>query len=335
MTVMKVLKIAGLILGGLVVALVVLLAVAKVVLDMGYFSGYDASAPLEAAVTDIQKNGEKGFTRTAMYFNGWRDARVPGLLLTPDGAPGPLPCVVFLHGIGQDKEFVDEDFNGMTIADPFLKAGFAFATFDQYMRGERRLKDPTPVEEAMAFRLRPAYTVNDARRLIDYLLTRPDIAPNRIYLAGASYGAITGSTVAAFDKRIQAVALCYGGGNVWTMLSARLVAEEIRKVGVPLPVVQFAGWYLLSPCDPAKYIKGISPRPLLMQNGTDDCLIATEAAKILQNAAPDPKVVKWYEGDHIGMDPATVIKVLDDILVFFKEADSKIAGAGAVVVPAA
>lgn len=331
---MKALRIAGLVAGGLVVALVVVLAVAKVVLDFGYFNGYDPSAPLEAAVTDIQKNEVKGFTRTAMYFNGWRNARVPGLLLTPDNVQGPMPCVVFLHGIGQEKGFVDEEFNGTTIADPFLKAGFAFATFDQYMRGERRLKDPTPLEEAQAFRLRPAYTVNDARRLIDYLLTRPEIAPDRIYLAGASYGAITGSTVTAFDKRIRAAVLCYGGGNVWTMLSARLVAEEVRKAGWPLPLVQFAGWYLLSPCDPAKYIKGISPRPLLMQNGTDDCLIATEAAKILQEAAGEPKVVKWYEGDHIGLDPATVLKVLDDIVAFLKEVDGKVAP-GATPAPGA
>jgi dienelactone hydrolase len=318
---MRKLKIAGLVLLSVIGALFVILAIGKIWLDVGYFGGYDSSAPLDAAVTEVT---DKPLCKVEkVYFNGWRGDRVPSFVLTPKDAKGPVPCVIFLHGIGQNKNFVLEDFHGKTVADPFMQAGYAFATFDQYMRGERRLKSPSLFEEAKAFRLRPAYTVNDARRFIDYLQTRPDIAKDRIYLAGASYGAITGGTVAAFDKRIPAAVLTYGGGNIPTMLTARMIADEVHKRHIPMPLVQLVGWYVLSPADPARYVAGISPRPVLLQNGTDDCLIATDAAKMLQEAAQEPKTVKWYQGDHIGMDEQNVFRVLDDIISFFNEQEEK------------
>jgi len=317
---MRALKITGVVVGVLVVLVVGGLTVSKIAMDATYFNGYDPKAPLDAKVTDIQEN--PGYLRTELYFNGYMNQRVPTLLATPKENKGPWPCIIFLHGIGQEKGFLDE------IAEPFVQAGFAFVSFDQLMRGERRLKNTSPLEEAKAFRLRPAFTVNDTRRLIDYLQTRADIFPNRIYLTGASYGAITGSTVAAFDQRIPAVSLCYGGANIPEMLEARMVAGEIRK-RAPMWFAKAVAWYLLSPADPANYIARISPRPIFFQNGTDDGLISAGAAKALHNAAKEPKTVKYYDGDHIGTDRETVAKVLDDILTFFKEQDAKVAGAAA------
>jgi dienelactone hydrolase len=231
--------------------------------------------------------------------------------------------VVFLHGIGQSKNFVDDDFQGTTIATPFLRAGFAFATFDQYTRGERKFKDQSKWQEFNSFRLRPAYTVNDTRRFLDYLETLPEISSTRFYLAGASYGAITGATVAAFDKRFQAVALCYGGGNMAKLMTASAIREETQKMNLPMPLVQLFSWYFLSAADPVKYAGDIAPRPVLLQNGTNDSLIAADAARALQDAVKDPKKIKWYEGDHIGTDPPTVLTVVNDILQFFQEQEKK------------
>jgi len=317
---MKALKIAGIVVGVLIVVLAVGLTAAKIAMGATYFNGYDPKAPLDAKETDIQER--PGYIRTEFYYNGYMNQRVPALMATPKEGKGPWPCIIFLHGIGQHKGFLDE------IADPFVQAGFAFVSFDQLMRGERRLKGASPLEEAKAFIRRPAFTVNDTRRLIDYLQTRPDIFPNRIYLSGASYGAITGSTVAAFDKRIPAVSLCYGGGNIPEMLEARMVAGEIRKY-VPMWLAKAVVWYLLSPADPVHYIAQISPRPIFFQNGTDDGLISAGAAKAFHQAAKEPKIIKYYEGDHIGMDHDTVVKVLDDILAFIKEQDAKVMGSPA------
>jgi len=334
---MKWLKIIGGVIGALVLLVVVVAGVAKAKMDASYFDGYDPSAPLEPAVVDIEeKAGEAGeglgrptYVRTHLYFNGYRNGRVPTYLATPIGNKDRLPCVIFLHGIGQSKGFLDR------IAEPFVLAGFAFVSFDQLMQGERKLRDVPFIEEAKAFRLRPAYTVNDTRRLIDYLETRDDIAPDRIYLTGASYGAITGTTVAALDERIKAVVLCYGGGNVPKLLEARMVADEITKRGPWMPVVKLIGWYLLSAADPLRYAGRISPRPVFLQNGTDDGLIAADAARALQDAVREPKKIKIYKGDHIGFDEQTVRIVLDDILEWLKEQDAKVVAAKQPVRPAA
>jgi dienelactone hydrolase len=315
-------KIVGIVLLCLFALVVVSLAIVKVSLDASYFKGYDPSAPLESSVTDVQE--KPAYTHMKVYFNGSRGDRVPTLLLAPKSAARPMPCVIFLHGIGQEKDFVEEQFDGRTVADPFLNAGFAFAAFDQFTRGERRKKRESPWQGLKDFRMRAAYTVNDTRRLIDYLDTRDDIAHDRIYLVGASYGAITGSTAAAFDKRIRAVVLTYGGGNMRAMLSSRATTEELRKKHIPVALVQLFGWYFLSASDPLHYIDEIAPRPILLQNGTDDSLIASAAAKALQDAAPEPKTIKIYDGDHIGTDVKTVFVVLNDGLDFIKQQDAKI-----------
>ena len=130
-----------------------------------------------------------------------------------------------------------------------------------------------------------ANTVNDTRRLIDYLVTRPDTDPDRIYLCGASYGAITGATAAAFDKRIKAVVLTYGRGNLPRMLTAKGIAKKLGSWRIPTQIVT---WYFGSIWDPVKYVGRIAPNPLLTQYGRTDTLILDACARALQKAAKNP-----------------------------------------------
>ena len=278
-----------------------------------YFDGYDHLAPLNDKISETSEKPD--YIRTVLHFDGNKGDVVPTLLATPKEAKGPLPCIIFLHGIGQEKGFLDE------IAAPFTKAGFAFVSFDQLMRGERRLPKEHPMwKEVKQFIYRPAYTINDTRRLIDYLETRSDIDPNRIYLMGASYGAITGSTVTAFDKRVKATVLCYGGGNIPIMLEARAVKKELGKL---LPLAQMLAAIVLAPADPVNYVDKIAPTPVLFQNGTDDCLISTPARDALFEKAKEPKKRTIYPGDHIGLDVQQVFVVLDEGMKFIQEQDAK------------
>lgn len=290
------------------------LALIKVLLDATYFDGYDPNAPLQSEVTLVQDRPP--YTWTKFYYAGAHGDRVPAVMATPRNTPGPFPCVVFLHGIGNDKEFMARH----KLDEPFVKAGFAFVCFDQLTRGERTRKGAPGA--LAAFRIRASRTVNDTRRLIDYLETRPDIATNRIYLCGASYGAMTGSTAAAFDPRIRAAVLVYGGGSVTRLLSSPTVIEEAgrwRHLAQPL------AWYFASVWDPVKYVGRISPRPLLIQNGKADTVIPPECARALQDAARAPKTIQWYEGDHLGktrdLDLPTVNAVLADAVAFLKAQD--------------
>ena len=295
----------------------------KLFLDGTYFRGYDPAAPLDYVLVEEKITPACHWTKFS--YSGFRGDRVPAVLSTPKDAAGPFPCVIFLHGIGDDKNFMTKHH----LDEPFVKAGFAFVCFDQLMRGERKLKTKSGWSEAAAFRVRAAHTVNDTRRLIDYLVTRPDIATNRIYLVGASYGAVTGSTAAAFDERIRAVVLTYGGGNLRKLLTGDALRNEIRLWTLPASVV---AWYFGSVSDPVKYVGQISPRPILLQNGKADTVVAPAAAQALQDAAREPKTVKWYEGDHLGktrdLDMPLTTRVLADALKFIQDVDAK-ATAGA------
>ena len=203
----------------------VLLALAglKLFLDATYFRGYDPSAPLHIEIAEEKETPACQWTK--FYYSGFRGDRVPAVIATPKDSPGPFPCVIFVHGIGDDKEFMRRH----DLDVPFVKAGFAFVCFDQLMRGERKLKGKSQWAQARAFRIRAAYTVGDTRRLIDYLVKRPDIAADRIYLCGASYGAITGSTATAFDQRIRAAVLIYGGGNLRKLSSNNAQTNNTDK----------------------------------------------------------------------------------------------------------
>lgn len=288
-------------------------------LDVTYFDGYDPAAPLQVEVTEDRFLPE--FRWIKFYYSGHRGARVPAVMAMPKDSPGPFPCVVFLHGIGNDKELMRK----LELDLPFVEAGFAFVSFDQLTRGERKLQTRSGLAGAEAFRVRAAHTVNDTRRLLDYLTSRPDIASNRIYLVGVSYGAITGTIAAALDARLRAAALIYGGGNLRELLAARAIGEPGRPRRLLYNAV---GWYFCSVFDPVRYAARIAPRPVLLQNGRADTVIAPAAARTLQEAVRPPKRILWYEGDHLDRtgeaDGATVRRVVSDALAFLREVDAAV-----------
>ena len=196
---------------------------------------------------------------------------MPAVLATPKDAPGPFPCVVFVHGIGNDKNFMAK--HGLD--EPFVKAGFAFVCFDQLMRGDRKLKEKSDWAEAAAF-------------------------------------------------RVRAVVLTYGGGNLRKLLTGEALHNEIGLWSLPTAVV---AWYFGSVADPVNYIGQISPRPILLQNGKADTVVAPAAAQALQDAARQPKTILWYEGDHLGktrdLDMPLTTRVLADALKFIQDVDAK------------
>ena len=171
---------------GVLLTLVILLWGIKAYRDAHYFDNYDPSAPLNVTVTEtteVHKEApDQGYTITKFTFDGYKGEQIPALISMPmKRGNGKLPAIICLHGIGQNKNFLKE------ITAPFNQAGFAFLSFDQYTQGERKLKGRQSFLARLgSFTRRAAKTVNETRRLIDYLWTRPDIDPQRIYLVGAS-----------------------------------------------------------------------------------------------------------------------------------------------------
>lgn len=324
----KVLKWTGIV----ILVLIIVLVIWKFYSDRTYFDIYDPKLPLNVQVEEVKEFNDEveafGIKRPRQFqsikfsYQSKPGTQVPALLLLPLELKGKVPCVIFLHGIGQNKGFIHE------IGGPFTEKGFAMASFDQLMQGERKIPKGTRfrgLKEAIAFYQRPRETVNDARRLIDYLETHPDIDSNRIYLVGASYGAVTGCILTSFEKRIKASIFVVGGGNLRVMLDAPIVKANAPKwlhviAKIVLPP-------LLSVGDPIHYAKNTSPTPVLFMNGDQDTVVPPPAAKALFEATGEPKEIRWYPIDHPGLreqDGLEVIRILDEGLVWLIEQDNKI-----------
>jgi hypothetical protein len=316
----KYLKISLGVLGGVLL----LLLVWKFAADATYFNDYDSKLPFNESVVEVNEVNDTidffGITRPRHYrrvvfrYQSRPGEMVPALLTFPAESTGKVPCIVFLHGIGQSKKFLDE------ITTPFNEAGFAMVTFDQHMQGERDVKGV--MAQAVAFRKRPWKTINDTRRLIDYLETHPDIDSDRIYLIGASYGAITGCTAVAFDKRIKAAIMVVGGGNIPVLLDAPLIKNNAPRAlyMIAKPLVGF----LMRPADPIRYAAKTAPTPMLFQNGDQDTLVTPAAGKELFNAAGEPKEIRWYPCDHPGLvksQAGVIVAILDEGLQWLIEKD--------------
>jgi dienelactone hydrolase len=334
---------------GVLVVLVVLLWGRKAYLDAHYFDNYDPTAPMNINVLETQEvnkeTPEKGYTLTKFTFDGYKEEKVPTLMTVPlKHTNKPLPVVIFLHGIGQNKNFLKD------ITAPFNQTGFAFVSFDQYTQGERKLGGKkSALASLKAFAQRPAKTINETRRLVDYLVGRPDIDPKRIYLVGASYGAVTGSTVLAREKRIRAGVMVYGGGDLGKLLNSyanhlgiavwlglidgkglnpekpplpTLTASQERKVGFVISCLIPVARYFIGVSDPIHYVGQISPTPVYFQNGKHDVLVPAPAGEALQQAAGEPKKITWYDSDHVGIDIEQTKTVLRDGLNWIIEQDN-------------
>jgi dienelactone hydrolase len=334
---------------GVLLTLVVLLWATKAYRDAHFFDNYDPGAPLNVTVsetTEINKETpETGYTITKFTFDGYKREKIPTLISIPmRRGDRKLPAIIFLHGIGQNKNFLKE------ITAPFNEAGFVLVSFDQYTQGERRLgKKQSLLARFEVLAQRCAKTINETRRLIDYLSTQPEIDPQRIYLVGASYGAVTGVTVMAKDKRLRAGLIVYGGGDLRKLLDSyanhlgiavalglidgkhlnpekpplpKLTQAQERKVGFVLGCIKPVARYFLGVTDPIRYAAEISPRRVYFQNGKYDVLVPASAGKALQDAAKEPKKITWYESDHVGIDLEQTKLVLEDGLKWLLEQDN-------------
>ncbi|MGD9495791.1 MAG: alpha/beta hydrolase family protein [Armatimonadota bacterium] len=256
---------------------------------------YDASAPLDATAEEALESGQ--YTVQALSFAGFAGERVPALLMRPVAAERP-PCVLFLHGLGGDKS------NAKLAAGLLAPHGIAVLAIDAALHGARA---PAGVELTPELLLdgRPMVrTVIDNRRAIDYIATRSDLDAQRVVLVGVSMGAILGSIVAAVDERVDAAALLVGGGG-WERLlasSEHPLVQRLREAGG-------GSGAAMAHLDPVHFVGHISPRPLLMINGTQDAIIPRACADALHEAAGEAGQVIWYEGGHVGM-PVDVLASL-------------------------
>lgn len=249
------------------------------------FYQYDRKLPLNAEETKVKETDD--FTRYHVTYDSVHEKKVTAILTVPRKGKPPYPVVIFQHGMSESKDNEQVQFGTRIL----LKEGYAVFSIDADYHGERA-KDKNKkyaldmITKAQIYSMRDMFvqTAVDIRRGIDFLSKKDFIDKEKIGYAGVSMGGIIGVLVSALDIRIKAPVFIVAGGNFLTM---------IPLLGVVPDAGSIAGVF-----DPVHFIAKISPRPFLMLNGLQDASME-KGAKLLHEAAKDPKQIIWVEGDHI------------------------------------
>ena len=182
--------------------------------------GFPERTPLNArTVGTIEADG---YRIEKVIYDSQPHHRITANLYLPDG-DGPFPGVVVSSG--HDRAAKTVDYNqrfGIMMA----RTGMAALCFDPIGQGERsqildaegkvQFQDTTTehflvgVGSILVGRSTARYRVWDAMRSIDYLVSRPEIDPQRIGMTGCSGGGTLTSYTMALDDRVSCAApACY------------------------------------------------------------------------------------------------------------------------------
>jgi len=272
--------------------------------------------------------------RRDIAFNA-EGTTVRGWLYLPDGARGPVPCVVMAHGFSAVKEMYLDRY-----AEVFAAAGLAALVYDNRNFGA---SDGEPRQE-----IDPWVQVRDYRHAITFVRTLPEIDRERIGVWGSSYSGGHVIVVGAIDRRgkcgVSQVPLVSGYRNILRLVRADLLAglraqldadREARFAGKPptmipvvsedptgpaaLPTPDSWRWFtetartrapawrnevtlrtveMLMEYEPGTYIERVSPTPLLMIIAAGDHLAVADEAFAAYHRALEPKQLVILNGGH-------------------------------------
>ena len=246
------------------------------------FFRYDEKVPWDVRVLDTSE--EQGITKEHLSFQSTPGVRVTANILRPSGDASTLPVIVLVHGGGGQGK----DNPGVSrTASLLARAGNIVACIDLLYFGERASPDmfvsfTDPEKHEKLYNQPSAYltwltqNVKDIRRSLDFTVQQRHGDPRRIALIGISRGAIVATVAGAVDPRFLGVVLFYGGHF-----------DALENSHLP------------AAC-PANYITHISPRPILMINGTRDSdMLKDSSVDPLYRLAKQPKEILWSDSGHV------------------------------------
>jgi cephalosporin-C deacetylase-like acetyl esterase len=224
--------------------------------------------PKEALKPVIVKSAEKdGYRIENIMFQSRPDFWVTGNLYVPTAGSGRFPAIISPCGHYPLARMTPQ-YQSAYIS--LARSGFVVLSYDPIGQGERRqywnpktdiIDVGGPVfEHSMAGQLLLLFGENltgylawEGMRAIDYLLTRPEVDPERIGCAGHSGGGTLTKFIAVADQRVQCAVILEGGtANQW----------PARGIGIA-DIEQNLFPAALDGIDNVDLHAAIAPRPLL------------------------------------------------------------------------
>jgi dienelactone hydrolase len=197
-------------------------------------------------------------------------------------------------------EYKQELYHGRSIASELARRGYVVVVIDAFYWGERRMvldddpgsyREPPQMtkEDVAKFNRRsqegeqlvarslftagitwPGVALWDDLRTVDYLVSRPEVDPERIACVGLSMGGYRSFLLAALEPRIK-VAVDVG----WmTSFAAQIKKHVVHTIGLSFHI---AGLYRYM--DMPDLAALIAPRAVMVINGSKDSLFAPDGVR--------------------------------------------------------
>ena len=247
-------------------------------------------ADLGLPYEDVEVVSEDGFRLVGWY--------VP----TQNGA-----VVMAQHGYKSDRdEFLEE-------ADMLYRHGFGvlFTTVRAHDASDGEL---------ITF---GAHEMKDLEAWYQYLLSRPDVDPERIGIIGNSMGGFLVIQYAALNPAIRAVV----AHSPFSSMDDTVATSVEAFTGLPAfpfaPLIVFWAEQMAgidsADIDAKQWIGTISPRPVFILMGGQDESVSVESGQLLYDAAGEPKEL-WFEPDlgHVAFDTELAEEFEARVVGFFE-----------------
>lgn len=281
--------------------------------------GFQESPPVPLNPQMIERVDRGDFVREKILLRTATDVEMPVYLLLPKGGDGPRATVLAFagHGYGakdivglweDGSERENPDGYHADFAIALCRRGFAVAAPEIACFGERQTdfsylstgqSAPTSCTHAamLANHLGGSVAgmrVRDARRLVDYLESRPECDTARLGAMGISGGGMHTLFSAAIDTRIRAAVI---SGYFSTFQHSILAMSHCACNFVP-GLARFGEMYDLAGL--------LAPRPLLVEAGTHDPIFPIDAVrssvqkaqKVYTVFGAGPVETDYFEGRH-------------------------------------
>lgn len=236
---------------------------------------------------------------TAFSSGDPQNDEVPVVVLLPEARSGPVPVVVVLHYWGATDLKVERSL-GAELARRGIAAVLVTLPY--------HLKRTLPGHRSGAMSVQPdpdrlirtmVQSVQDVRRAVDWVQSRPEFDGGHVAVMGTSLGAIVGSLAFAVDPRLGSGAFVLGGADLAHMLwhSSRVVSarETMRKNGITEEGLR----QMLASVEPLAYLPGAPGRPTYVVGAKHDTVIPPADTEKLIGALEDTHKL-WLDTGHYG-----------------------------------
>jgi dienelactone hydrolase len=171
----------------------------------------DRDAPMSVRQVAVENCENYRLEKLFIDCNG-REG-IPALFLSPLGASGePRPVVLYNHASGDDFQLGKSEvlIGRQALQDPpygevLVEAGYSVLCIDMWGFGERQGRSVDSLFKEMLWKGEVLWgrMVYDNLRMVDYLVSRPDVDAARIATMGLSSGSTMSWWNAALDERIK------------------------------------------------------------------------------------------------------------------------------------